>query len=719
MRIFYATLLLLSSLSATAQGVLRGTVTDGRGRPVEAASVSLEGTLDGTLTDTAGAFALSTTESGAKTLVVTAIGYASGGRPVTIGVDTIGLLVRLEATAQNLETVTITAGSIEAGAGEKTILKPLDIVTTAGANADVVRAFQTLPGTQQQGTQPGLFVRGGDAGEASIVVDGLTVQNAFFTGPPGVATRSRFQPFQFKGYAFSTGGYSVRYGQALSSVLELNTLDLPEKSTLNLGLNMAGVYASGSKLWGEKSGGEATVYYNNLQPFYGVANTNFDFYDVPKGGGTSAKYAWKPNAAGMLKVFGNFSYFSSGIQVDDPAVPGETLRFGIRNYNGYGSVSYRYTPGEKWSAFIGSLYSYNKDENSWGGIPAGGEDNRVQLRAEARRFFGARTNLLVGTELNRFSLSRIFSASEDGFTETSAAAYAELKWAPTAWLSILPGMRYEVSRLLGTHTLAPRMSAAVRAGAGSTVSAAAGAFYQNADAAYLFRGYRPGQQLAMHYIVNYLWQKEGRTLRLEAYDKEYRYLVRERLAAGDVYNPNAFRYITAGAVDNSGQGYARGAELFWRDRDLIKGLDYWVSYSYIDTRRLYRNFPAEATPDFIADHNLSLVAKYFSTKLQTGVNATYSYATGRPYYNPQAAEFLADRTPDYHNLSVTVNHLRSFGRWFAVIYAGVDNVTNQKNIFGYRYSVDGQRRFPQYPALFRSYFIGANFSLSEFNPDEL
>ena len=68
------------------------------------------------------------------------------------------------------DSFVITAGSFEASNNSKTVLTSLDIVTTAGSQADVVKAIQTLPGTQQQGTQTGLFVRGGDASEAAVVV---------------------------------------------------------------------------------------------------------------------------------------------------------------------------------------------------------------------------------------------------------------------------------------------------------------------------------------------------------------------------------------------------------------------------------------------------------------------------------------------------------------------------------------------------------------------
>ena len=138
--------------------------------------------------------------------------------PISVSGDVTGIEIRMKLSSVRMKNVTVSAGSFEASGSESTILKPLDIVTTAGAQADVVRAIQTLPGTQQQGAQTGLFVRGGDASEAAVIIDGMVAQNAFLSTAPGVAARSRFGPFQFKGVSFSSGGYSARYGQALSSV---------------------------------------------------------------------------------------------------------------------------------------------------------------------------------------------------------------------------------------------------------------------------------------------------------------------------------------------------------------------------------------------------------------------------------------------------------------------------------------------------------------------
>ena len=145
-------------------------------------------------------------------------------------------------------------------------------------------------------------------------------------------------------------------------------------------------------------------------------------------------------------------------------------------------------------------------------------------------------------------------------------------------------------------------------------------------------------------------------------------------------------------------------------------MDYWISYSYIDTRRLYKNYPSEVTPDFIAANNLNIIWKYFIDKIQTNISATYSYSTGRPSYNNT---FQSTMTPAYQNLSVTISYLHTFGHWFSVFYAGLDNIPNYHNVFGYRYSYDGTQRTPIVPALYRSVFVGVNFSLTKFTKDEL
>ncbi len=712
MKNFLLPLLLLFATQGFAQFKISGKVTDTKGTPLPGTSVYLDNTIDGATTDSVGNFSFTTEEKGPQSLVATEVTHETVGMPLNISGDITGLIVQMKTVSRKLDELIVTAGSFEASDRDKTVLKTLDIVTTAGAQADIVKAIQTLPGTQQQGTQTGLFVRGGDASEAAVVVDGLTAQNAFLSTPPGVAARSRFSAFQFKGVAFSSGGYSARYGQALSSVLELNSNDLPDKSTINTGINMAGVYFSGSKLINNSSI-EGSASYNNLTPFYGLAKTNVEYYKVPQGGAGSAKYAWKPNKDGIFKALVNYNRFSTGTRLPDPSDASHTLDFGITNQNLYSTASYRQSLKDKWNLYFATGYSYNQDDIMWDTIPSMNKDYRIQTRAEAKYYATSRLSLLAGTEVQNFIYDRTWSGWNSNFTETQIAGYAEAEWNPVNWIAFKPGLRYEHSALIGNSALSPRLALAIKAGLYGQFSVASGMFYQTVDQQYLLNGYRPDFQQAIHYIANYQYMHNDRTLRLEGYYKTYDQLVREHVP---VYDANSFRF-PYGSVDNSGYGYAGGAELFWRDKKTVKNADYWISYSYIDTRRLFKNYITDAQPDFIATHNLNVIAKYFINRITTQVNVTYNYASGRPYYNPANPTFLGDVTPEYHNLSFTLNHLRSIGKWFTVIYAGVDNVTNYKSVFGYRFA--NGNRYEMRPALYRSVFVGINFSLTAFDKDEL
>ncbi len=698
------------------QTTLKGRITNDKGVPVAGASVSLDKTLDGATTDSSGNFSFITYEKGQQILIITSISYQPVSRSIKVE-QAIALDFVLRNSTNTLEQVSIVAGSFgSADGGQKTVLEPLDIITTAGSGADPVAAMQMLPGVQRNGTQTGMMVRGGDASEAAIVVDGLVLQNPFFSDAPGIQQRSRFSVFQFKGIAFSSGGYSARYGQAMSSVLEMNTEDMPDESTVNLGAHTAGIYAQGTKLFNENTMSiSAAANYTNLSPFYKIAQTNYDFYEVPKGGGGSLSYIWKTKKGGLLKVMGNYSGNRSGIRLPDPFEAGRIMNFSLKNDNAYAQATFKQNFGDRFKWFNATSYSYNKDDSKWGTIPAPNMESRAQYRSELTWYADSRLALLSGGEWQHYEVERTFDTLTGSFTENQLAGYLEAEWTPVHWLAVKPGVRFEHSNLLLTNTLAPRLSASVKASKFSSVSLASGLFYQNPDKQYLLYAYRPGQQRSVHYIVNYMYQQNDRTLRVEGYYKSYAELIKEHVVP---YDPNSYRYIYA-QVDNSGNGYAQGVELFWRDKKSIKNLDYWLSYSYIHTERLYKNFPEKATPDFISDHNLSVVAKYWIEKLNCMVSGTFSYASGKPYYNPNATNFLSDRTPDYRNVALQVSHLRSIGKWFAVFYLSVDNVLNRKNIFGYRYSIDGKNRYPIEPALFRTIFAGVNISLSKFDKDEL
>jgi hypothetical protein len=188
------------------------------------------------------------------------------------------------------------------------------------------------------------------------------------------------------------------------------------------------------------------------------------------------------------------------------------------------------------------------------------------------------------------------------------------------------------------------------------------------------------------------------TLRVEAFYKKYKQLLK-------------FRPDTS----NSGTGYAKGIELFWRDKQTFKGVDYWISYSFLDTERDYLNFPYSMTPNFAAKHTANLVVKKFFTKLKTQINANYQFATGRPYYdirydNSNSKFYLRDegRTISFNSLSFSANYLTNMGKAFGVVVLSVTNVLGSKQVYSYNYSYNGMNKIEVGPAAAggRFYFLG-------------
>lgn len=283
MKIVFTLLFFLTvSYSITAQTKLSGKITVDKNQPLPGANVYLQDTYDGTSSDIDGSFSFSTDEEGAGVLVISFVGFKTLTQDVALdGADKIFEFI-LEEESAELGTVVISAGTFEASDENKAvILRPLDIVTTAGASADIYGALQTLPGTTPIGEAEGLFVRGGSASETRTIIDEMAVQNPFYTSVPDIPSRGRFSPFLFKGTVFSTGGYSAQYGQALSSVLVLKTQDLPPKTQSALSIMAVGLGGSHVQRWENTSLAFEGGYYN-LSPYFDVQKQRTDWNKAPE-----------------------------------------------------------------------------------------------------------------------------------------------------------------------------------------------------------------------------------------------------------------------------------------------------------------------------------------------------------------------------------------------------------------------------------------------------
>ncbi len=704
-------LLVLLSNVALAQTLITGSVTDKQGEPLPFANISLEGTYDGATADADGRFSFESEEKGAQTLVASMVGYNPSKLAVNLNGGNLEFTLKLEESINSLNAVVVTAGMFEASDEKKMVMmKPMDIVTTAGAGADIVSVMQLLPGATRVGEQEGLFVRGGSANETKTVIDGMIVQNPFFSSTPDVPQRGRFNPFMFKGTAFSTGGYSAQYGQALSSVLLLNTMDKQgENSNATFGVNMAGLTAS----YTHKGWLTATANYSNIAPFLAIAKTNLDFETIPQGAGGSLTVN-ENFGESSLKVYSTYTENNSGINL--PAYDGTDSRylFSNRNKNSFTNASFRNSWRDgTWVMMAGASYSNNKDLLQISDLAADRFDERTQARLVFSRLFGKEngSSFTFGGEFHDINQSNIYNGFELKLDDRYSSMFAEAEFYLSARLAARLGFRGEHSSVIEKSNLAPRLSLAYKVGKFAQFSFAAGRFYQNPEKEYLYLNTSLDFEEADHAILNYQIIKNGKTFRSEVFYKKYSNLILEQVS---FFDPNPYRFPT-GTLSNGGKGFARGIDLFFRDQTSLKNGDYWITYSFLDTERKFRNYNEMAMPHFATRHNLSLVYKQFLTKISTNLGITFTHTSGRPVYDVNEDFKSVEYTRAFQNLSLMASHVKQVGNNFIVFYATLDNVLGRKNSFGYRYSADGKERYEVKPLMYRTFFFGVSWTLGKLN----
>jgi len=687
-----------------------GSVIDHKEIPLPGANIYLEGTYHGASSDQNGMFAFETMKTGYFTLVVDYIGFNSYKEEVQLMGNIINLKIILKESFDELKAVTIRAGAFEASETKKSvILKPLDIVTTAGALGDVPGALQTLPGATMVGESGRLFVRGGHSSETQTYIDGTLVHEPYTTSTPNTAVRGRFNPFMFSGTVFSTGGYSAEYGQALSSVLLLKTKGLQQEDQVDLSITSIGLGMAGTKFWG-RGAIAAGFDYTNLTPYMKLAPQNLDWIHYPVSYNGSVSLRQKSGNDGLFRAYITYDRSQSTLNQKDPDFPGGVSRLAIENQYIYLNASWLGSLNDHWSLKLGASGTSNIDNNrlDFGKYKHSLRGTNLKLvlsnriHEKVKLHFGSEFSHKNFAQENRIDAFNNFENLE--LNQQLISGFAETDIYLSNKFMVKFGGRYEYSISMNKQNVAPRISAAFKLDNHSQMSFAWGYFYQDPDSEYLFYQKHLDFEHARHIILNYQRITDDRTFRVELYYKKYNHLI--KFGKSDMDQGVGF--------NNNGYGYAYGVDLFWRDRKSIPNGDYWISYSYLDTKRNYQDFPYEAVPSFASRHSLSVVYKHWIGTLRSQFGTTIKYASPRVYNDPNQTEFNSKRMPPYRSVNVNWSFLL---RQHIIIYGAITNIFGFTQSYGYNYAtipdINGSYdSLPIVPAATRFYFMGCFITLT-------
>ena len=705
--LFHCVLLILSS-SIFSQSTISGKIVDEKNKPIAGANIFIEGFYDGTSSDENGDFSFETSAQNTQVLVVSFLIYET--LKINIEVSNFkNQTIKLRESITSLNTVEVSAGTFESGDKARvSVLKPLDIVTTAGSVGNIIAALQTLPGSQVVGEDGRLYVRGGEADETQTYVDGIRVAQPYGATTENIPARGRFSPFLFSGISFSTGGYSAEYGDALSSVLLLYTQDEPDQNKTDIAIMSVGLGLGHTQKW-EKSSLSLNTSYINLTPYQAVIPQNLDWNKPAQSISGEAVYRYHFNN-GIFKLYAAFD--SAEFDINQPNINRPLKdRVSLINSNFYLNSSYKSVIFKNWQVLTGFSYGIGTNKTGINSDQLHNQENALFIKYKMSKNLFNDFKFSFGTDFNSTKYDENYFENlgqnfNSGYISNIGAVYAEGEMLFSRKFAAKAGLRLTNSALVDDVYLSPRISLAYKVSKYSQFSFAYGEFSQTPNTNYIkyTQFHQFENENASHYILNYQYYKEGRTFRAEAYYKGYDNLIK--------YNTLIPNYNSV--YTNDGTGFAKGLDIFWRDGKSIKNLEYWISYSYIDSERNYKNYPRQVTPNFVANNNLSIVTKYWISDWKSQIGFTNVFATGRPYNDPNDAQFMNGRTGSYNVLSFNWAYLLSPQK---ILYLSVSNVLDAQNVYGYQYAdspdnIGIYNRQPIAPTADQFFFVGFFWTIS-------
>jgi hypothetical protein len=702
-------------------GVITGSVVNRATRePLPAANVTVVGTALGASTGADGSFTIVDVPPGEYAVRVFQLGFD----PRTL-TDVVVSPVRPAQVVVGLDESIIEVGGVETGAGYFTSSPDLPVSTRLQSNEeirrlpggfeDVLRAVSILPGVARvDGGRNDIIARGGAPSENLYIVDGVEIPNINHFGTQGSAGGPlSFINLDFvSSTLFSTGGFGPRYGDRLSSVLQIDLRDgrsdrLGGKLSISasqFGLNLEG-----------PTGSEGSFLFSVRRSYLDFIFKSAGFGFVPEYWDVTTGWRYRLGPSDNLKVVAiaaldNVNFFN------------DTEEQVYDNSKILGSDQKQVSGGATWQHLFSSGYASLTLAQSYTGFRYGQRDtlqnpvfvnNSIEsessLRADVLLKPAASMEISLGVQGRRVRFSNdIFlpafvtpfgdSLGVDLRNDTAAAkagAYVQLSNRFRS-LTLNAGIRWNYfSMLSGASALDPRFSASLSLSSELTITASAGRYSQSPSYVWLV-SYPENRRLnfltADQYIIGVdVGLRTDTRLTLEGYLKKYRdypasevqdFLVLSNTGAGFGGSEESFSSFGLEPLVSAGKGTSMGVELSIR-----KKMSEIPCYGLVAVSVSRTRFTALDGIERPSSFDQRLVLNlgggyYFNEKWE--VSSRFRLATGRPYtpFLPDGmkdvAAYNGSRLASNHSLDIRVDRRWFFDRWTLIAYIDIQNIYNKK-----------------------------------------
>jgi vitamin B12 transporter len=579
-----------------------------------------------------------------------------------------------------------------------------EVYTLPGGTADIFQTFQTLPGVTRVGDSGDLYVRGGDPAETPIYVDGARLFHPGRFETLNGSIFGVFDPSVMRTAYFSSGGFSARYGNALSGIVALETDRRPTARRWRAGANLVSL---GGTVWqplGERAGMWATGMLTNTRPLLELHGRTDEYPESPTSRQLMVGVEVEPVDGLELRVG------ALGESDETTALISSTGYEGaFRSESGarLGTAEVRMTSAD--GQALGRLTlaaSRRSTRFQFGVLERDHEERQLGARLDGE-LKGPRVSLRAGLE------GALLEAVADGTVPSGGGVapgsptvrldheerdadhlggYTEVEWRVARPLALLAGVRADWLPGETGYAVDPRLTAAYSAG-DWTLRVAAGRYSQGRwrTRYVLPNGGSPsGVPLHARHLVAGIQREGSPALRAEAYLKVYDDYVAEDGA-------------DAGAPQVVG-GRAAGLDLLVRPQS-VGPVVAWLTYSYLDSEVELED-GSVVSSRYDVTHTLSAVGKLSVEAWELGLTARYG--TGRPFTPvlgaeppaggrpavPLYGEVHSQRMPDYFRLDGRLSRLVRMRGGIVVAYVEGLNLLDRGNVTGYTYDAAYTDRRP-------------------------